>query len=86
MYSERFSLEIRLTHHAAKRMRERDVSENILLDLIESGELRNKDATHFWIFKTYPERNDNLLCIAGVFESVLVIKTIMHHFTWEPET
>ena len=66
MYSKRFSSIIRLTHHAVKRMAERNVSDNLLIDLIESGTVKEKDDSHFWIFKAYPDRNDNLLCVVVV--------------------
>ena len=80
MISARFKLEVRLTHHAQERMKEREISESLILDLIDTGEVRNKDETHLWIFKSYQDRNDNLLCIAIVLEKVLVVKTVMHHF------
>ncbi|MFM9913471.1 MAG: DUF4258 domain-containing protein [Methylophilaceae bacterium] len=85
MFSQRFSLGIRLTHHAIARMGERQLTEAVLLDLIESGELRYKDTSHLWIFKAYPERNDNLICVAVVLEKMLVVKTVMHHFVLEGE-
>lgn len=85
MFSQRFSLGIRLTHHATARMAERQLTEALLLDLIESGELRYKDVSHLWIFKAYPERNDNLICVAVVLEKMLVVKTVMHHFVLEGE-
>jgi hypothetical protein len=66
-------------------MAERQLTETVLLDLIESGDLRYKDASHLWIFKAYPERNDNLLCVAVVLEKMLVVKTVMHHFVLEDE-
>ncbi len=28
-------------------------------------------------------RSDNLLYVAAVIEEVLIIKTVMHHFSWE---
>ncbi len=37
MYSKRFLLEVRLSHHAKLRMVERDISEAIIIDLIETG-------------------------------------------------
>ena len=80
MISARFKLEVRLTHHAQERMKEREISESLILDLIDTGEVRNKDETHLWIFKSYQDRNDNLLCIAIVLEKVLVVKTVMNHF------
>lgn len=83
MYSKRFLLEVRLSHHAKLRMIERDISEAIIIDLVETGATQYKDKKRLWIYKAYTDRNDNLLCIAVVIESVLVIKTVMHHFEWE---
>ena len=83
MESNRFKLNVRITHHAQARMAERNIPETIILDLIETGEIRNKDTIRLWIFKSYSDRNDNLLCIAVVLESVLVVKTVMHHFELE---
>ncbi len=83
MNSRRFKLEVRLTFHAKERMKERDISESMILDLIDTGEIRNKDETHLWILKAYSDRNDNLICVAVVIEDVLVVKTVMHHFELE---
>lgn len=83
MYSNRFLLEVRLSHHAKLRMVERDVTEEIIIDLVETGMTQYKDEKHLWIYKAYADRNDNLLCVAVVIESVLVIKTVMHHFELE---
>lgn len=83
MFSDRYSLEIRITRHARGRMNERDIDEARLLDLIETGTERRRDETHFWLFKHYPDRSDNLLCVAVAVQGVLVIKTVMHHFTPE---
>jgi hypothetical protein len=66
-------------------MSERSVSDQILVDLVETGEVRHKDEIRLWIAKEYSDRVDNLLCIAAVLESAVVVKTVMHHFTWEPE-
>jgi hypothetical protein len=63
------------------RMTERDISEAMLLDVIDSGETRYKDAAHLWAFKEFPARHDNLLCAVLVLEDCVVVKTVMHHFT-----
>lgn len=86
MFSAKFDKPIVVTDHARSRMAERNVSEAQLLDLIETGEVRYKDATRLWLAKHYAERDDNLLCAVAVLEASLVIKTIMHRFTWEPDT
>lgn len=58
-------------------MLERSLNEEILLDLIEQGELKLKDEKHGWLFKTYPHRNDNLICIAVIIDKAIIIKTVM---------
>ena len=83
MHSLRFLLEIRLSHHAKIRMVERNITEEIILDLVETGNTHYKDDKRLWIYKAYKDRDDNLLCIAVVIESFLVIKTVMHHFELE---
>ncbi len=72
-----------LTDHARGRMAMRDISEVLLLDLPETGEVRHKDETHLWIAKHYPERADNSLCAVVVLEKAVVVKTVMHHSSWE---
>lgn len=67
-------------------MAERDITDDRLLDLIETGEIRHKDTARLWIAKHYPERNDNLLRAAVVLESTVVVKTVMHHFSWESQS
>ena len=80
MFSNRFQKPIRLTVHAQQRMMERNIPESIVLDLIETGTLKSKDKRHLWLFKRYPERDDNMLCIAAVNDEVLVVKTITNHW------
>jgi len=83
MYSDRFKLEVRLTQHARARMIERGVDEELLLDLVETGTAKYKDEHRLWVFKHYPERDDNLICAAVVIENALIVKTVMHYFTLE---
>lgn len=45
MFSARFDKPVVVTDHARRRMAERGVTEALLLDLIETGEVRYKDAT-----------------------------------------
>ena len=81
MLSERFAKSITITAHARGRMAARAISEALLRDMIETGEVRYKDETRIWIAKHYADRTDNLLCVAAVLETALVIKTVMHHFS-----
>jgi hypothetical protein len=85
MQSERFERPVFVTAHARERMIERGIEAALLLDLIETGEARFKDDVRLWIAKAYDDRNDNLVCAAVVLERSLVVKTVMHHFTWSPE-
>ena len=62
-------------------MTERNISEPLLLEIIDSGESRYRDATHLWMFKEFPARQDNLLCAVLILENCIVVKTVMHHFT-----
>lgn len=81
MFSNRFQRLVVISSHAKIRMAERDISEAILLEVIDSGDTRYKDATRLWAFKEFPERHDNLLCAVLVLEDRVVVKTVMHHFS-----
>jgi hypothetical protein len=81
MYSNRFQRPIVISSHAKIRMAEREISEAMLLEVIDSGDTRYKDTTHLWAFKEFPERHDNLLCAVLVLEDRVVVKTVMHHFS-----
>ncbi|MEI7866908.1 MAG: DUF4258 domain-containing protein [Candidatus Methylumidiphilus sp.] len=83
MNSARFQLPIQITRHAKERMVERGISVVVLFDLIETGTAKHKDETRLWLFKHYPERDDNLICAAAILEDSIVIKTVMHHFQLE---
>jgi hypothetical protein len=79
--SNRFQVPIVVTAHARRRMAERSISDALLLDIIDTGVDRNAGQGHHWLYKHYPDRTDNLLCVAVVLAGVLVVKTVMHH--WE---
>ena len=83
MYSIRFEKEIHLTNHAKQRMIERSFNTVLLLDLIELGEIRFKDESKCWIAMKFCYRKDNLISLAISIEDKLVIKTVMHYFSWE---
>ena len=62
-------------------MVEREISEVMLLDVIDNGDTRYRDSTHLWAFKEFAERHDNLVCAVVVLENVVVVKTVLHHFS-----
>lgn len=83
MFSQRFQKNIRLTHHVRARMEKRDISLELLLDLIETGDVRHKSESDLWIFRRYPERADNMVCTAVVVGQAVIVKTVMVDWTLE---
>ncbi len=83
LWSNRFNKSIQITHHAQARMVERCINNMLLLDLVETGILKYKDSIHLWIFKHYPERHDNLICAAILFQEAIVVKTVMINWQYE---
>lgn len=81
MFSQRFQLPVVVTVHARERMAVRNMDEALMLDIIETGVDRDAGSGHHWVYKHYPNRDDNLLCVAAVVDNVFVVKTVMHH--WE---
>ena len=79
--SARFGKRVHLTHHAVERMVRRDLTLDMIKELIENGEVRCKDEEHWWIFKAFPDRSDNLICAAVMSRQALIVKTLMTH--WE---
>lgn len=86
MFCKRFGLEVYFTRHARERMVQRRISENEMIDILETGEIRYKDSVRLWIAKHMPERKDNLICAAIALEDRLIVKTVMHHFQWEVDS
>ena len=82
MHSVRFHLPVVLTEHAKSRMQERGVGEALIVEIIDTGTLKDAGSGHYWLYKHIDSRDDNLLCVAAVIDNVVVVKTIMHH--WEP--
>lgn len=82
-WSERFQHQVWLTHHALTRAFQRNISLDLVLEIVETGTLLEREAGHCWIWKSVQARHDNLLCVAALLGNALIIKTVMHHF--EPE-
>lgn len=79
--SHRFGRTVHLTHHAQKRMTDRCLDQALVETLIESGQIRQRDHEHWWIFASFVDRTDNLICAAVLCCEALIIKTLMTH--WE---
>lgn len=84
MFIGRFGMPAKLTKHARERMIDRDVSMREICTVLESGDIRLKDEVRFWAAHEFSERDDNLICVAAVFEPPsIIVKTVMHQFRWE---
>ena len=81
MHSARFDLPVVLTEHASLRMAERNMDAALVLEIIDTGTLKDAGNGHYWLYKHLDGRADNLLCVAAVIDNAVVVKTIMHH--WE---
>lgn len=81
MHSARFDRPVVITRHAAQRMAERNVTPDLLLRVIDSGQTRFSDAARLWVWLDVPDRDDNLLCAVLALENAVIVKTVMHH--WE---
>jgi hypothetical protein len=64
-------------------MAQREITRELLLDVLETGDIRYKDTQRLWVAKEICERDDNMVCTAIMLEGRLVVKTVMHHFSWE---
>ena len=62
-------------------MAERRVTPELLLRVIDEGDIRYSDAARLWVWVHVPGRDDNLLCAVLVLEDAVIVKTVMHH--WE---
>jgi hypothetical protein len=82
-WSERFQRRVWLTDHALTRAAERKIPIETLLNVIETGTLRESGQGHCWIWKAVEGRDDNLLCVAALLADVLIVKTVMHRFAPE---
>lgn len=82
MFSTRFRLPVVITEHAHLRMIERNIDIALVLEIIETGILKDAGHSHYWLYKHLVGRADNLLCVAAVIDNAVVVKTVMHR--WEP--
>lgn len=84
MHSVRFGLPVVLTEHARLRMVERNMNAALVLEIIDTGTLKEAGGSHYWLYKHLTDRTDNLLCVAAVIDNAVVVKTIMHHWESRP--
>ncbi len=73
------------TDHAKLRMSLRNLEEAVVINVIETGEVRPKTTEgKFWVFKKVPGRKDNLISISISIEApnLIVITTLVN---WRPQ-
>lgn len=77
-------LNLIITTHALQRMKERDITKELVLEVLESGTVKQKDEERFWVYKNIRSRTDNLICLAVKFErtDLIVITTLIN---WKPK-
>lgn len=77
--------EVVFTEHAKTQMALRSLEEAVVLDVISTGEVKNKpEKNKFWVFKRVPGRTDNLVSVSISIESprLIVITTMIN---WSPK-
>jgi Domain of unknown function (DUF4258) len=82
-YSSRFGKDVWITRHARLSMLRRGIDFDLLQRIVETGVIRQKDSAHLWVYLQVEERADNLLCVAAVNSTTVIIKTAMIHWSLE---
>lgn len=75
-----------LTNHATERMKERKISKNLVIEILETGKaLEKQKKNKWWVYKKIKSRNDNYVCLSITIESpqLIVITTLIN---WRPKT
>lgn len=74
-----------LTDHAQMRMKARDLSLEMVTDVLQTGKVMPKsDENRFWVYKNFPARSDNSICLSVVIEepNLIVVTALVN---WRPE-
>jgi hypothetical protein len=74
-----------VTEHARLQMQLRDIPPQLLKEVIELGEVKEKDVSgKYWIYKKVKGRKDNLICASVSVEKprLIVITTLIN---WRPK-
>jgi len=76
--------EVIFTDHAIAQMNMRGLDQSSILNVIETGEFKQKEENKFWIYKALTSRKDNLISVAAVIEKPrLIVVTAM--VNWRPK-
>jgi hypothetical protein len=74
-----------ITDHAQLRMKSRDITSEMLVDIILTGRVKPKGVEgRYWIYKNFSNRNDNFVCLSVVVEepNLIVVTALV---SWRPE-
>jgi hypothetical protein len=82
-FSPRFGKQVWITDHARKSMQKRGVLLETLEKIIENGEIKQKNNLDMWVYMCIPDRADNLICVAAINSTAIIVKTVM--INWELE-
>ena len=75
-----------LTEHAQSRIISRDLTLDIVIDVIQTGKVKPKtDENRLWVYKSFPARSDNSICLSIVIEepNLIVVTALVN---WRPES
>ena len=75
-----------ITKHAYSRMQSREISESLVVEIINSGSVKNKEHNpdRYWVYKKIRSRSDNLICLSVVIEQPnLILVTAL--INWRPK-
>ena len=76
-FSARFARNVWLTRHARSALEKRGLDEEMVLAVIETGEIIEKGDGHCWIHRAFQGRADNQICAAVVIDTAVVVKTVV---------
>lgn len=77
-------LKLVLTEHAQARIQLRELSIDMIVDVIQTGKIKPKeDEDRFWVYKNFPARSDNSICLSIVIEdpNLIVVTALVR---WSP--
>lgn len=75
-----------VTDHARMRIKSRDLTDEIVVDIIQTGTVKPKSVENrYWIYKDISNRHDKAVCLSvAIEEPNLIIITAL--INWRPES
>ena len=82
-FSQRFHKNVWITNHARESMEKRNIDKSAIMEIINNGDIKQRDEIHLWVYKHIEGRTDNLICAAVIEQQAVIIVTVMTN--WELE-